>query len=122
MGTGSTEMAANLRSMTRRGFLAITAASVIVGSLIRILLARDCRCGAQIRSVHEYGQDRRPHCPNCGRDLLEHRFRLKTRSKGWRLGTPAQNSWDPAQVPFPHPLLVQTTSKPLVVMSRIRLQ
>jgi hypothetical protein len=116
-------MAGNILSITRRDYLAIIVASIVTVPVVRLWLARGCRCGAQIRCPHECSLDRRSYCPNCGRDLVENGFRLETRSKGWwRLRVPAEHSWDPAQVPFPNPLLVQTTSKPVAVMSRVRLQ
>jgi hypothetical protein len=45
-----------------------------------------------------------------------------TEPPSWRPRPKQGVSWDPAQVPFPNPVLVQTTTKPLVLMSKLRLQ
>jgi hypothetical protein len=74
--------------------------------------------------MNVHGPDGRLHCPNCGRDVLENRFRLATESGSTErhFGGWFKNGWNPAQVPFPNPRLVETTDKAAVVLSQVRLQ
>ena len=100
------------------------AGAAATGVLFRWAPWMGCWCRAVIRNVNEYGPDRTLHCPNCGRDVLENRFKLIA-SKGGRNGSPLRwprRGWNPAQVPFPNPTHIEATDKPIVLMSQIRLQ
>jgi hypothetical protein len=104
--------------MTRRDFLGFAAVVAATGSALRLCLSASCHCGAKFRSPHSFGE--RAYCPNCGRDVVENQFRLVREGKA--RANPTSGSWDPAQVPFPNPLLVDVTDKPAMLLAKIRLQ
>ena len=108
--------------MTRRDFLASTAAVIATGFALRLPLSAGCLCGAKVRSAHQFGEKGTAYCPNCGRSIIENRFNLIKERNDWtreKLGSP---SWDPAQVPFPNPRLVVVTDKPAMLLAKVRLQ